>query len=146
MSNSRRLLAVYLLLTPALASAGGAPVHEPVGFQTFASPQVNPVAVSPSGHEVYVANTSSNTVSVLTTSPFQQRRQVDVGIEPVAVAVKPDGSEVWVANHVSDSISVIDVTPGSASYREVVETIQVLDASLATLFDEPAGIAFASNA
>ena len=146
MPKSRLFVAACLLLAPAAASAGGATVHEPVGFLTFASPQVNPVAVSPSGHEVYVANTSSNTVSILTTAPFQQRRQVDVGIEPVAIAVKPDGSEVWVSNHVGDSLSVIDVVPGSASYRSVVETIQVLDASLATLFDEPAGIAFASNA
>ncbi|MBM4382762.1 MAG: beta-propeller fold lactonase family protein [Deltaproteobacteria bacterium] len=141
-----RLLAVsFSVLAPTLALAGGASVHEPPGFQTFASPQVNPIAVSPSGHEIYVANTSSNTLSVLTASPLRQVRQVDVGLEPVAVAVKPDGSEVWVANHVSDSISVIDVAAGSASFREVVETIQVLDGALATQFDEPAGIAFAGN-
>lgn len=142
---SRSVAALLALALPAAAGAGGAGVHEPVGRQTFASPQVNPIAVSPSGHEVYVANTTSHTLSILTSAPFKQVRQVDVGLEPVAVAVKPDGSEVWVANHVSDSISVIDVTPASASYRDVVETIQVLDASLATLFDEPAGIAFASD-
>jgi YVTN family beta-propeller protein len=142
---SRFAAALLALSLPAAGLAGGASVHEVPGFQTYASPQVNPIAVSPSGHEVYVANTTSNTLSVLTTAPFKQVRQVNVGLEPVAVAVKPDGSEVWVANHVSDSISVIDVTPGSASYREVVETIQLLDASLATLFDEPAGIAFAGN-
>ena len=143
--SSRPAVVLLLLALPASALAGGASVHEAPGFQNFASPQVNPIAVSPSGHEVYVANTTSNTLSVLTTSPLKQVRQVDVGIEPVAVAVKPNGTEVWVSNHVSDSISVIDVTPGSASYRDVVETIQVLDASLATQFDEPTGIAFASN-
>jgi len=149
---SSRLVAVALAINtlvialPSASLAGGASVHEAPGSQTYASPQVNPIAVSPSGSEIYVANTSSNTVSVLTASPFRRIRQVDVGLEPVAVAVKPDGSEVWVANHVSDSISVIDTVPGSASYREVVETIQVLDAALATQFDEPAGIAFASNA
>jgi YVTN family beta-propeller protein len=143
--SSRAAAALLAFALPSAALAGGASVHEAPGSQNFASPQVNPIAVSASGHEVYVANTTSNTLQILTTTPFRSVRNVDVGLEPVAVAVKPDGSEVWVSNHVSDSISVIDVAPGSASYREVVETIQVLDASLATLFDEPAGIAFAGN-
>jgi YVTN family beta-propeller protein len=141
----RFALAALALLLPSSAQAGGVSVHEAVGSQTYASPQVNPIAVSPNGSEIYVANTTSNTVSILTAAPFKQVRQVDVGLEPVAIAVKPDGSEVWVSNHVSDSISVIDVAAGSASYREVVETIQVLDEALATQFDEPAGIAFAGN-
>lgn len=132
-------------LASAAASAGGPPVHEPVGFQSFASPQVNPIAVSANGAEVYVANTTSNTVSVLTASPLQTVALIDVGVEPASIAIRPDGSEVWVSNHVSDSISVIDVASGSASFRTVVETIQVLDAAGATQFDEPAGIAFASN-
>jgi YVTN family beta-propeller protein len=141
----RALASLTSLLVPALAVAGGVAVHEAPGFRTFASPQVNPIAVSPNGSEIYVANTTSDTLSILTASPLRQTRQVQVGLEPVSVAVKPDGSEVWVANHVSDSISVIDVTPGSASYRSVVETIQVLDGALATQFDEPTGIAFAGN-
>ena len=150
---SSRALLVWLavaahlaLALPSAGMAGGTTVHEAPGVQTFASPQVNPIAVSASGAEVYVANTTSNTLQILTTAPFKSVRNVDVGLEPVSVALKPDGSEVWVSNHVSDSISVIDLTPGSASYRDVVETIQVLDANLATLFDEPAGIAFASDA
>jgi DNA-binding beta-propeller fold protein YncE len=68
-----------------------------------------------------------------------------VGIDPVSVAVRPDGNEVWVANHVSDSVSVIDTDPASASLHQVVETIQAVDADLVTQFDEPVGIAFASN-
>ena len=145
MSMSRWLPLGLALLASSLALAGGAPVHEVPGFQAFASPQVNPIAVSPNGSEIYVANTSSNTVSLLAASPLRSVRQVDVGLEPVSVAVTPDGSELWVSNHVSDSVSVIDVAPGSASYGEVVETIQVLDGALATQFDEPAGIAFAGN-
>ncbi len=145
LTRSAALLAGSLLLLATAAFGGGAPIHEAIGFQTFASPQVNPVAVSPNGSEVYVANTTSNTLSVLTTAPLRRVREIGVGVEPVSVAVKPDGSEAWVANHVSDSISVVDMTPGSASYRQVVETIQVLDPAGATQFDEPAGIAFAGN-
>jgi YVTN family beta-propeller protein len=143
--SSRAAAVLVALSLPSSAFAGGASVHETPGFQNFASPQVNPIAVSPSGGEIYVANTTSNTLSILSAAPLKQLRQIEVGLEPVSVAVKPDGSEVWVANHVSDSISVIDTTPGSASYRSVVETIQVLDGALATQFDEPAGIAFAGN-
>ena len=101
--------------------------------------------MSPDGDFLYVANTTSNTVDVIDATSNRRVRQISVGLEPVSVAVRPDGKEVWVANHVSDSVSVIDTDPASASYRQVVETIQDLRADGATLFDEPVGIAFASN-
>jgi YVTN family beta-propeller protein len=65
--------------------------------------------------------------------------------------VRPDGNEVWVANHVSDSVSVIDTDPASSSLHQVVETVQEVVSQtdpttpLVTNFDEPVGIAFASN-
>ena len=69
-----------------------------------------------------------------------------MGIDPVTLAVRPDGREVWVSNHVSDSVSVIDVAPVSPTYLQVVATIQEFDPrTKATRFDEPCGIAFASN-
>jgi DNA-binding beta-propeller fold protein YncE len=84
-------------------------------------------------------------VDVIDTAERRVIATVEVGLDPVAVAVRPDGKEVWVANHVSDSVSVIDTDPASVTLHEVVETIQSLDAGGATLFDEPVGIAFASN-
>lgn len=64
----------------------------------------------------------------------------------MSVAVRPDGREVWVANHVSDSVSVIDANPASPTFLQVIATVQDFDpATKATRFDEPAGIAFASN-
>jgi YVTN family beta-propeller protein len=148
---SLRLSSVCLSLAAALAASGAQaggppPVHEPVGFLNFASPQVNPIVVAADGAEIYVANTTSGTVNILVPSPLRPARQVDVGVEPVSLALKPDGTELWVSNHVSDSISVIDLVKGSPSYRDVIETIQMLDAAFATQFDEPTGIAFASNA
>ena len=65
--------------------------------------------------------------------------------------LRPDGRELLVSNHVSDSVSVIDTNSASASYGQVIETIQELDVPGAdpdarvhasTRFDEPVGIAF----
>jgi YVTN family beta-propeller protein len=122
------------------------PPHELLGRANFTSPQVNPVVVSADGQRVYVANTTSGTVSLLSTSPFQVTREVRVGMEPVSLALHPSGLELWVSNHVSDSVSVVDVDPSSASYGHVIETVQALDANGVTRFDEPVGIAFANAA
>jgi DNA-binding beta-propeller fold protein YncE len=119
--------------------------HETPGFQTFTSPQANPIILSPDRQFVYVANTTSNSVTFLRTSDFTGARTVTVGLEPVSLAAKPNGLELWVSNHVSDSVSVIDTDPASASYGQVIETIQALDGNGVTTFDEPVGIAFASN-
>ncbi len=120
--------------------------HEVRGHQHFASPQAKPIALSPGGTELYVLNTPGGNLDVLSTASGKLMRSIEVGIEPVGLAVKPDGSEVWVANHVSDSVSVVDVAAASATRYEVVRTIQTLDAGMTTTFDEPVGVAFASNA
>ncbi|MBW2235351.1 MAG: hypothetical protein JRG85_08100, partial [Deltaproteobacteria bacterium] len=136
------LLAVALSL-PRSAQAGRPRVnHEAMGRQTFTSPQVNPIAVSPDGTLVLVAATTSSLVDVIDTAQGRVTRRIHVGIDPVSISFKPDGSEAWVSNHVSDSVSVIDTTSGSPSYLAVVETVQEVDPAGVTLFDEPVGIAF----
>jgi YVTN family beta-propeller protein len=132
----------------ALASLGadcGTTNHEVQGHQDFTSPQANPIVLSADGATLYVANTTSNTVSVIPTANPAQASQVEVGVEPVGLALKPDGTQLWVANHVSDSVSVVDVAPASPSYLTVIQTIQDIDASNVSQFDEPVGVAFASN-
>ncbi len=118
----------------------GMSCEEPRGFQVFASPQTEPVALSADGATLYVAHTTAGRVVAIDTATGQQT-SIDVGMEPVSVELRPDGQELWVANHLSDSVSVI-----STASLEVVATIQDLDASLANDFDEPADIAFASDA
>lgn len=115
-----------------------------VGAQQFVSPQSNPIALSPDGAYVYVANTTSNSVSVIDTATFLVT-EIPVGLEPVSVAVRPGGGELWVSNHVSDTISVIETTGGNPAVWTVNHTIQDLDANGVTRFDEPVGIAFASG-
>lgn len=150
MASRRSTLAAAALLALAVAAPADAgrrrPAHEAPGKQLFESPQANPLSLSPDGGRLYVANTTSRSVDVIDTAQRRVIATVAVGLDPVAVAVRPDGREVWVANHVSDSVSVIDTDPGSASLHQVVATIQELDADGVTLFDEPVGIAFASDA
>jgi len=144
--------AIAALTLPDTAAAGRrrAP-HESPGHLQFTSPQVNPLALQPAsgatcnGNLLLVANTTSNTVDAVDTSTNLRTTQISVGMEPVNVTFRPDGCEAWVANHVSDSVSVIDTNSASASYLKVIETIQELDTNGATRFDEPVGIAFASN-
>lgn len=114
-----------------------------VGHPTFVSPHANPIAIS--GDRVFVVNTPADTVDVIDAETRKLAHRIPVGVDPVSIAVRPDGKEVWVANHVSDSVSVIDNDSTSPTYLHVVATIQEFDAKHATTFDEPVGIAFASN-
>ena len=115
-----------------------------VGHPSFLSPHASPIAVH--RHFVFVVNTPADTLDVIDKAQRKVISRIDVGIDPVSIAVRPDGREAWVANHVSDSVSVIDIFPGSATYLQVIATIQEFDESTkATRFDEPVGIAFASN-
>ena len=118
-----------------------------MGHPNFTSPHARPIALLPDGSRVYVVNTPADTVDVIDTALGQVVARINVGIDPVSIAVRPDGKEVWVANHVSDSISVIDSDPGSDRYDHVIATIQEFDTDTrSTRFDEPVGMAFASNA
>jgi len=139
----------------AMAVAGCGPLDEeeskpiaepPAGHPGFASPQVQSLALSPTLPELYVTNTPADTLDIIDTDSREVIVRVPTGIDPVSVAVRPDGKEVWVANHVSDSVSIIDVDPDSATRYRIVGTVQSFKGNaLVTDFDEPAGIAFASN-
>ena len=116
------------------------------GHLNFESPHSNPIVLLPDNSLVYVANTPADTVDVIDTASSEVVDRIKVGIDPVGLAVKPDGSEVWVSNHVSDSVSVIDVVADSPTRHQILVTIQQFDEETrSTRFDEPVGIAFASN-
>jgi len=139
-------IAALAMLGADLAQAARQRVHEASGFELFESPQANPIALSPDGARLYVALTTANLVEVYDTATQQRIARVQVGIDPVALAVRPDGGELWVANHVSDSVSVIDTNAASPTLHTVIETIDVVTAGGVTAFDEPVGVAFASDA
>jgi YVTN family beta-propeller protein len=117
------------------------------GKPTFASPHANPIARSPVLGELYVVNTPGDTLDVIDTAAGTVTTRIPVGIDPVSVAVRPDGKEVWVSNHVSDTVSVVDVDAASPTRHQVVATVTAWsEDGWVTDFDEPVGIAFASNA
>jgi DNA-binding beta-propeller fold protein YncE len=141
--------AVYVVAFLTGIGCGGGPPpppeHEAVGAQLFESPQADSIILSPDGSRLYMVLTTMGKVRVINTGVLAATAVIDVGIDPVSLALRPDGSELWVANHVSDSVNVISLEPGPAQYK-VVETIQAVDtANLVSDFDEPVGIAFASN-
>ncbi|MCY3885308.1 MAG: carbohydrate binding domain-containing protein [Gammaproteobacteria bacterium] len=118
--------------------------NEDLGHPTFSSPHSDPIVALED--LVYAVNTPSGTLDVIDTESNEVVQRINVGIDPVSVAVSPDGKEIWVANHISDTISVIDSDPESLFYHQVVATIQDVNTeTLQTNFDEPVGIAFASQ-
>ena len=115
-----------------------------VGHPSFLSPHFKPIVVHQD--RLFVANTPADTVDVFETSTNDLLARIPVGIDPVSIAIRPDGLEVWVSNHISDSISVIDTNRKSSTHLRVIDTVQDIDLEKrATNFDEPVGIAFASN-
>lgn len=139
------LLTIVPLLTSQISAAKSQQrTLKPTGHPTFVSPHASPIAIN--GGSVFVVNTPSDTVDVIDVATRKIVARVNVGIDPVGIAVRPDGKEVWVSNHVSDSVSVIDTDSSSLMYLNVVATVQEFDAKTkSTRFDEPVGIAFASN-
>ena len=139
---------LLIAIKPGVSNAGRT-APQPVASKNrikhplFMSPHFNPIVVSQG--LVYVTNTPADTVDVINTTSRQIIKRIDVGISPSGLALRPDGSELWVTNHVSDSVSVVDIRSKSATRFVVVSTIQDFDSAGATRFDEPVGIAFASN-
>ncbi len=75
------------------------------------------VAVDSAGHTVYVANTGSNSVSVIDTASRTVTATIAVGRHPVGVAVDPSTRTVYVTNYDDSSVSVIDTASGTVIAR-----------------------------
>ena len=140
---SRVVFYVYAFLKIALVSLFSKNESKQ-GHPLLLSPHSDPIAY----HEahVFVVNTQSDTLDIIDAKLNKIVSRIATGIDPVSVAIRPDGKEIWVSNHLSDSISVIDNNSKSSTYHSIVATIQDMDLEKkATRFDEPVGIAFASN-
>ena len=76
----------------------------PVGLQ----PQG--LAISPDAKQLYVANSNSNSVSVIntTTAPPSTVVMIPVGAGPFGAAVTPDGKHAYVTNQAPNTVTVID--------------------------------------
>jgi phospholipase C len=74
------------------------------------------VAATPNGAEVWVTDSGTNVVSVISTATNKVTGTVVVGIYPHGIAITPDGTKAFVANTGpntgaggSDTVSIIDV-------------------------------------
>jgi YVTN family beta-propeller protein len=73
-----------------------------------------------SGPFAYVANSASNTVSVIDIQTTLAVTSIPVGDSPWGVAISPNGSQVYVTNNQGNNVSVIDTASNT-----VVATIPV---------------------
>ncbi len=147
--GSRRLGRPWLAAAIVVAMAAGTGCTVPdlpeSGAQLFVSPQIDPIALSEDGTTLYVANTTTGTLSVLdvTGALPSLLAEIKVGHDPTGVGVLPggvDGDElVFVVNHGSDSVQVV-----SRDRLAVVQTLTDLDAEGVTRMNEPVAISFAS--
>ena len=82
----------------------------PGSYKLFESGQTRPLALSPNGQLLFVANTPANCLEIYSTEndDLTLVSSVTVGMEPIAVAARSD-TEIWVVNHMSDSVSVVDI-------------------------------------
>jgi YVTN family beta-propeller protein len=120
------LLATLLLAPTAAAQAPP--------YLLFESGPVRPIALTPNGNRLLVANAPDNRLDVFLVEAgggLLPNGSIPVGMEPVAVAARTD-TEIWVVNHVSDSVSIVDL---AATPPRVVRTLLV--------GDEPRDIVFA---
>ena len=140
----KRIVAISISLFSYMVLVLSLNAQREIGHPAFMSPHFSPIVISED--KVFVANTPCDTIEVLDAKSGGLVRRIPVGLDPVSLAIRPDGRELWVSNHVSDSVSVVDLDPSKRTFMHVVATVQDIDpASKATRFDEPMGIAFASN-
>jgi len=63
----------------------------------------------------YIANSGSNTVSVINTTTNEIATTITVASQPYGVSVSPDGSKVYVTNELSSSVSVINTSTNTVT-------------------------------
>lgn len=78
------------------------------------------LALSPHGHELYIANSESHTVSVIDTHEHQQLATIPLGPLPWNIALHPDGTTAYVTNANADTVSVLETDT-----HTVTDTIMV---------------------
>jgi YVTN family beta-propeller protein len=116
------------LILPCLAHAQSVVANVPVGV----APQG--ITVDPVTNNIFVANQTGNSITVLSGATSSVLATVNVGSSPTEVAVNPVTGMVYVANSGSTSISVINeknltATPGSINVGVAQNAIAVDAAS-----------------
>lgn len=71
------------------------------------------VAISPDGKRLFIANSTSNTVTVLDALTNNLVSTLSPGTTPKGIAISPDGTRVYVSNAGSANVRVIDAVNGT---------------------------------
>ncbi len=134
--------AAYFEFHPSTPSVGGG--NQPTVVSTI------PVGTDPEGLAydpalglVFVANTGSDNVSVISDTTAGVVATIPVGDAPSAVTYDPNDSEIFVTNSGSNSVSVFSVFPDS-NYN-FVATVDVGDHPAGVTYDPTDGEAFVAN-
>ncbi len=100
------------------------------GFVNWESPQVSPLALTPSGATLLAVNTADNRLEVFSVAADTPvwTGAIPVGLDPVSVRARTE-TEAWVVNHISDSVSVVDLPTG-----RVVRTLATADGPADIIF------------
>ncbi len=78
------------------------------------------ISVSPFSSLLYIAESSSDNVSVINASSNSTVAQIKVGLYPTSVSISPDGMFAYVTNNNSNTVSVIDLAD-----NKVIKNISV---------------------
>lgn len=101
---------VYVVNSGTFASQGSVSIINAENNSVTATMPVHrqPVSIELNGNLAYVANSASNTISVLDLKLRREIAVIGAGEEPVAARISPDGTTLVVANRHGNSVSVID--------------------------------------
>ena len=75
--------------------------------------------MDPEGEQAYLADSGSNTISVVDLKARREIAAIGAGEEPVAARLSPDGKTLVVADRRAGSVSLID--PGARRVRQVFD-------------------------
>src|SRR5208282_2015448 len=78
------------------------------------------LSLSSDGKQIYVANSWTDTISVIDAAKLETIRTVATGFEPISVVSDRRGETLYVADRLSDAISVIDLHGGKEIKRLAV--------------------------
>ncbi|MBT3353065.1 MAG: YncE family protein [Nitrospinaceae bacterium] len=79
-----------------------------LGQSNYVNP--GPIAVSPDGGRIYVADLTADIITVIDTNTFNTLDVFQTGDAPNDIEVSPDGTRLYVANRFSESVSVFDTS------------------------------------
>ena len=103
---------VYVTYTHAHDGRGYVAAISPKGNKILNTVPVGrnpgPVALSPAGTTVYVANRDDDTLSVIDASTNRASALLPTGANPAVILITPDNKRIYVASYDSKTITVID--------------------------------------